>query len=820
MNIVTAWLVFPAALALLSLGSGLLLERVAGRQLPGVLVLPAGFALVVCVAGLITSSTALAGLAFSVVAVTALAGYVLGASRLRRARPERWAAAAAVAVFLVFGAPAFLTGAPTFSGSLVLPDTSNQLVLGQRLSDAGPDHTSLHPSSYQVSASKYLSSQYPVAAQATLGALAPVGFQEMAWLYQPFLSFMAAMTALAVSGLIARWVGRPGLRAGVSFLAAQPALVYSYALQGSIKEIAAVASFWLMAALVGEAISNRAPARFFLPAVVASAAMIGVLGPAALAYLAPLVLALALPWGWRAIRSRAGSELGWAAVAVAVAVVFTLPILSGARTAYTVNSATLSLTQDLGNLAAPLKLSQAAGVWLARDFRYAADHPGLTRLLTGVVLAAGLLGLVWCVRRRAVGPLVAIVSLALVSAYLLRRGSPYADGKVLMVLSPAVMLAAGLGVALLVDLGPRLRAVGGLLAAVLAVAVLGSNAFAYDGVQNAPYHRYDELLDINQLFAGEGPALFTEYDEYAGYLLRRLDPYAAPEYPLQFRDKDPARTPNGLVDPDHRPSVKAALDIEDVTGRFVQSASLIVLRRSPTMSRPPANFDRVLAGRYYEVWRRQRGARALRVHSHLALGPDLFTAGGRAPCSAVRALARRARRVGGRLAYVDRPLLPVSNPRQGSRPRSWLVYRAYPRSVVPNGQGIVTDSVHIRRAGRYRVWFEGSFARNVEVEIDGRDIGGAAFEPGNAGQYVKVADLRLRPGRHPIRLVRGGGGLAPGDGGGARSSLVQMGPLVFSPPENEARRLRTVSPSGVDSLCGRRLDWIEVVSRGRRPGRS
>ncbi len=185
MNIVTAWLVFPAALALLSLGSGLLLERVAGRQLPGVLVLPAGFALVVCVAGLITSSTALAGLAFSVVAVTALAGYVLGASRLRRARPERWAAAAAVAVFLVFGAPAFLTGAPTFSGSLVLPDTSNQLVLGQRLSDAGPDHTSLHPSSYQVSASKYLSSQYPVAAQATLGALAPVGFQEMAWLYQP-----------------------------------------------------------------------------------------------------------------------------------------------------------------------------------------------------------------------------------------------------------------------------------------------------------------------------------------------------------------------------------------------------------------------------------------------------------------------------------------------------------------------------------------------------------------------------------------------------------------------------------------------------------
>ena len=58
MGILTAWLVFPAALVVLSLGCGLLLDRVAGRVLPGALTVPAGFAVVLCVAGLITSSTA------------------------------------------------------------------------------------------------------------------------------------------------------------------------------------------------------------------------------------------------------------------------------------------------------------------------------------------------------------------------------------------------------------------------------------------------------------------------------------------------------------------------------------------------------------------------------------------------------------------------------------------------------------------------------------------------------------------------------------------------------------------------------------------
>jgi hypothetical protein len=53
--LIVAWLVFPALLAALSLGFGLLVEALSGRRLPGALLLPAGMAGLV-VAGHATAS--------------------------------------------------------------------------------------------------------------------------------------------------------------------------------------------------------------------------------------------------------------------------------------------------------------------------------------------------------------------------------------------------------------------------------------------------------------------------------------------------------------------------------------------------------------------------------------------------------------------------------------------------------------------------------------------------------------------------------------------------------------------------------------------
>jgi hypothetical protein len=817
MSMLAAWVLFPLLLLATSLGLGLLLERAAGRTLPGPIVLPAGLALVLALANLITFTQVLAALALPLIAALALAGLVLGRKRLRFAGVDTWAAIAAVGVFAVFAAPALLSGEPTFSGSLMLPDTANQITLAERVAEAGPEFESLPPSSYWSTLRKYLASQYPIAAQAGLGVLAPVGLLELAWLYQPFLSFLAAMTALSLYGLLGPWIARRTLRAGLAFLAAQPALVVSFALQGSIKETAALTTFCAFVALVTYAVVQRWPARAFLPVAVVGAAMVGALGPAAAAYLVVPLLVLAIAWATRVVRHPQLSELAWGAGALLLGGVLLLPVLSGLVTAYEVSTAVLaSAPADLGNLAVPLNVGQAAGVWLEGDFRYLPeDNRYLTFGLIGLAVGAAVLGLGWALRRRAAGPLLFMLTLGFVSAYLLRRGSPYADAKVLMILSPAVLLAAALGVVALAEARRRLEA--GVLAAVLAGAVLGSNALAYHGVQNAPHDRYQELLEINERFAGSGgPALFSEYDEYASYLLRDLRPYSEPEHLHGYRGP-PARDPNGLVDPAHRPSVKTPLDIDDLTNDYVQSLPLLVLRRSPTVSRPPANFRRVFEGRYYDVWRREQGPGATSVRAHLPLGADVFSPGGVPRCRDVRDLARRARRAGGELAYVERPALATLDPLETELPAGWFTYGAYPSAAVPVGQGVIEGSVRLPRGGRQRLWLEGSFGRGLRVTVDGRDAGAVSYEPGNAGQYLPLGELRLRPGRHTVRLIRGGGDLRPGNGAGDQSSSVHIGPLVFSPRPNERRAVRSVAAEDAGRLCGRRLDWIEVTAPGGRP---
>lgn len=808
MDMLAAWVLFPAVLGVASGGAGLLLERLAGRSLPGVLVLPAGFTLILALADLLTSVATDAAL--PVLAALVLTGFALGRLRVRSFRLDRWAALAAVAVFFTFGAPAALTGTPTFSGSLVLPDTSNQLVLAAQLPQSGRDYEQLPQSSFKVSATKYVSSQYPVAAQATLGLLSPLGLQDPAWLYQPFLSFMMAMAALALCGLLAATAIGRSRRAAVASIAAQPALVYSYALQGSIKEVAAVSVLAAVFALAGDAVWHRLGARGLLPVAVACAALVGVLGPAGAAYIALPALVVAGLWAWRSLRRRSWvREVAWATVVLGVTVVLTIPILEGAQTAYVVNSAVLSMAADLGNLAAPLKLWQALGVWMGGDFRYPQDYPGIGQWLAGGVGLAAIVGLVWTLRRRAVGPLLMIGTLVPVSAYLLMRGSPYADGKVLTIASPAVVLAAALGVVWVEQ--ARGRAVSAVLAIVVAVGVLGSNALAYHSVQNAPYSRYAELLKINDRFAGSGPTLFSEYDEYSGYLLRDMRVQSQPESALGYR-APPERTPNGLADLRHRPSVKTPLDLDDLTTAFVQQQNLLVLRDSPATSRAPADFRRVFAGEYYDVWRRVRGAGAPRVLAHLPLGKDVFSPGATPRCRTIRALGRRAAKAHGRLAYVFRPLLVGTFPLNGPVPDGWFQYAGYPRAIVPSGPGRLTRTVRLFAGGRYRLWVEGSFGRAVHVSVDGAQVGSVAYQAGNPGQYFALGSTRLAPGLHRITVSRDGGDLRPGDGGGSKSSLRQIGPVLLSPVANERQRVQTLPPTRASELCGRRLDWIEIVA--------
>jgi hypothetical protein len=58
----------------------------------------------------------------------------------------------------------------------------------------------------------------------------------------------------------------------------------------------------------------------------------------------------------------------------------------------------------------------------------------------------------------------------------------------------------------------------------------------------------------------------------------------------------------------------------------------------------------------------------------------------------------------------------------------------------------------------------------------------------------------------PVRVVRPGDNLAPGDGGTQR----QLGP-VFLQSTADDRAVRFVAARDYRTLCGKRLDWVEIV---------
>ena len=292
-----AWLVFPLALAALCLGCGLLLERCAGLRLPGLLLIPAGFVVVVVIAGLLTSRGETASLATPAVVLAALAGAVLTYPWPGR-RLDGWALAAALGVFAVFAAPVVLSGNPTFAGYIKLDDTATWMAFVDRVMDHGRDLSGLEPSSYQTTLQVNLPSGYPVGTFLPLGVGSQLTGTDVAWLVQPYMATMAALLSLCLYWLAQPLVESRLLRALVAFGAAQPALLFAYSLWGGIKEVAVALAIAVLATLAPTAMRAEVGRRGVLPAAVAAAALLDMLGTRGVGLVLP-ILALVAVALWR-----------------------------------------------------------------------------------------------------------------------------------------------------------------------------------------------------------------------------------------------------------------------------------------------------------------------------------------------------------------------------------------------------------------------------------------------------------------------------------------------------------------------------------------
>ena len=260
--------------------SGLLVERLGGTRLPGALLIPTGLAAIIVIARAAMTWDATAELATPLVIVGAVAGLVVGRARVWPLQLDplghgsgRWS------TFAVFAAPVVLGGSASFAGYTILGDTAVHFVLADRIASEGTSLAGLEPSSYRETLEAYFSSGYPLGAHAALGAVRPLSFADVAWVFQPYLAFIAAALALSLVGLLNGIVESRWRRAAVAALAAQPALVYAFAMQGSVKELV---TLWLVALFTA-----LAAGRHVIPLAVAAAAGVAAIGVAVAVWLGP-----------------------------------------------------------------------------------------------------------------------------------------------------------------------------------------------------------------------------------------------------------------------------------------------------------------------------------------------------------------------------------------------------------------------------------------------------------------------------------------------------------------------------------------------------
>ena len=827
MSLVHAWVGLPVALGLLCLGCALAVERAAGIRVAGALMLPIGLATIIVVAQALTVADLTAELATPVVVVLAAAGLVLGRRELRRAVGP-WLLAAGLA-YLAYGAPVLATGTNTFTGFIKLDDTASWLAIIDHIMVHGRDLDGLAPSTYETTLAGYLPGGYPLGGFLGLGVAKQILGIDPMWLYVPFCAYVAAMLALALFALTGGLVASTRWRIAAAAVAAQSAALYGFTMWGGIKEIVFAALLPLVAALAGMQRTTGSGGRVLLPLAIACAAALATLSLGAAVWLAPLVLPMLLvsrdessatwPTALRlpalrlpALRlpelrlpelrlpelriSHGARLLGVVAACSVPAILLAGTFLKPLFTSVSGGAAggVFTSQRDVGNLGHPLHVSQLVGIWPAGDFRIDPTHEALTYLGIMVALVLAVLGVVLAWRRGYRGLPAYVVGVVGICLLIRTKGSPWVEAKSLAQASPAIVLGAIAGAAMI--RGRReLRVVALLGAGIVVGGVLWSNALAYREVTLAPAGQLRELERIAELAAGEGPTLMTEFSPIgARHILRDADAESASE--IRRRD---ILLRGGLKLP-----MGARADIDVFDPASLRSYRSLVLRRAPDASRPPSEYRLRWAGTYYELWQRPAGARP--VIEHLPLGKR-GEAGSQPRCADVRRLARAAGPRGYLATVVRRPTASLSLG-TSPLPAGWTP-AADTRRVTYTGPGTIERTLRVRLAGPLQASLGGSTRGRVTLSVDGRKVASARHQLNWAGGVIPLGTVRLAPGLHRVSLRYDDGGLTPGNLGQQINPFV-FGPLVFSRDSNH-RPITAVPSAQADRLCGQQLDWIEVL---------
>lgn len=836
-------LFYPLVLALLCVGAGLLVDRASGGMVPAMLLITTGAAALIVISQLTTYVAVLAPATPYVLAAVALAGLTVGWDRARTLagawRSSLWQICVGPIAYVLALAPVLLAGRPSFSSYLALADSAVHMVGADFLIRHGQDFSHLDlANSYGATIHNYYDESYPSGADTLLGGSSFLTGLPLIWTFQPFTAFMLA-TATGPAWVLLRRAGL-GVATGrarawttvAALTVTLPALVYAYELIGSIKEIVALALILSMGALVVE--HRRwlwSGARGAIPFALVVAAGVGALGVAfgawALASAVALIAVAILELG--RVRGRGTPSIQRLGASLAGGA---LVLLLGAWPTWTNASGSVTVAQGIastsnpGNLHSPLHPTQLLGVWLGGSYKILPTGLGLTltSVLVTLVLLLALVGLGNVVRTGRYE--LALWSVPMLIVWLLVRASAttWADAKALMLTSPVVVLMAWAGIAALFAAGAvGLRVLAPVLALALLGGVVASDALQYNASNLAPTARFDELASIDSRFAGRGPTLFTDFDEYSLYLLRDMD-VGGPNFVY------PPRSLAGASGGHGRP-----VQLNRISPVTLLAYPLIVMRRDPTSVRPPAAYRLLWQGTYYQVWGRRPGARPALEHIAVAPAPALVltappgflrksSAHARAALArtdCVRALegalqspaVRRHRNRVRLVAALAPQLVTVPIPRSHlHRPAGWT--RAGER-ILMTRPGALQLAFRLPRGGLWQVWLQGDVMRPVQVAVDGRPLGSLGEQLGGntlVANTLSPLTVKLAAGAHTLTIARPGASLAPGDGGAAVLAGVFLTPAgpTAGPTLVRAPLVRW------RSLCRRPAQWVELLV-GSRP---
>ena len=786
-------LVYPLVLGALCVGAGLAVDRAAGGVLPGALIAVVGVAALIAVAQLSTYVPGVAPATPYLLAGVGAGGLALGWGRVRElvTDPARygWELALPIVVFVLACAPVLFAGRPSFSAYMVLTDSALHMTGADYLIRHGQYYAHLNlVNSYGQYINHYYNAGYPTGADALLGGTFSLIGVPAIWAFQPFNAFMVAV-ASGPAWLLARHIGLARAWAATATLAATvPALVYAYELIGSIKEITALPLILAMGALVVHARWLRGGPRGALPFALVVAGGVSALGVAFGVWTVVAVVVLvgvAVGDGVLA-RSSLGRPAALFAAGVVVLAICAWPTWRHTSSSVAVAQAVASAS-NRGNLVSPLRLTQVFGTWLTGNYEFPPTGASLaiTDVLIAVTALAAFVGAAYLVRTRRRALVGWLVLMALTCVVLTRFGAVWADAKTLVLSSPVFILLAFAGVAAL--LGTRARTGALALAAVLAGGVLASDAAQYHRTDLAPTARYDELASIDARFAGRGPALFTDFDEYALDVLADMD-IGGPDFiyrPIGLRG---VSTGHG-----------GQINLGHARAAALMAYPLIVTRRDPVAVRPPSAFALLWQGTYYQVWGRRPGASAAIAR---------FASRGVSPVRCARVHSLAATLVAASPADVVTIDLEAAHV-----PAAWALLASWWLMKTP---GTLTSTVRIPHAGVWNVWLQGEIMPTVTVRVDGRLAGRLGGQV--AGDLV-VPDtaaplrIRLRAGRQRLTVTRSGFSLAPGNGGSAVLTAVFLTPAGAG----ERQQLHTVAAARWRELCGHRYLWVEAV-RARSGG--